>query len=559
MPAYQRPYSWTRENAEQLLDDFLEAAGLGSFPGAEGSYFLGTVLLMDKSEDTLKKLGPKMAPREFDVVDGQQRLVTLMMLFAVLRDLDTENKTTLKRRVAGMIKGTKGSRFFRSERTRLYIANREQHFFETNVLAPGATLQTTVPAELTVAEQAILSARDGLMQALRQLSEETRQALFQYICGQCYIVVIVSQNIDSAHRIFIVLNERGKKLQRNDILKADVLNRLPAGMLEMATEKWDQASMELGKDFEALFAHIRAIYGQSRPQIVSGVRTVIESAGGAEIFFNTVFLPLSHAYKLLRSGGAGVLPPRMASSLMYLNRLPEGDWAPAAMLALKIWQTDPKQGEWLLGEIDRLAHVLRILCAGNGKRVRRFADVVKAIRSGETAALDNTAFALTRDEVRNIGFHLRDLHKRNPKICKLLLLRLSDERGGAVTPSDPDLYTIEHVLPQRPSATSEWRRWFPGAEERNICTESLGNLVLISQKQNDKARNASFNEKKKIYGSADAVPLLPVTRDVLTVDEWRRFEVEAREEQFLNVLEQIWRLDLSSTRPRRAHPAPSEA
>ena len=64
---------------------------------------------------------------------------------------------------------------------------------------------------------------------------------------------------------------------------------------------------------------------------------------------------------------------------------------------------------------------------------------------------------------------------------------------------DPKDYSVEHVLPQRPGATSEWRRWFADAEEREICTESLGNLVAVTQKQNDRARNQEFSRKREIY------------------------------------------------------------
>jgi hypothetical protein len=549
VPVYQRPYSWTRENAEQLLDDFLEAAGLGPFSGPESSYFLGTILLMDPTGTRLPVLGPKMSVREFDVVDGQQRLVTLMTMFAVLRDLEPARSTVIKRRVQSMILAQNGSRFFRSERLRLHVATRERAFFEANVLRPGATLQAYANGELTAPEAALLEARDVLRAELEELPEETRRKLFDYVCDKCNVVVIVSNNIDRAHRIFVVLNERGKKLQRNDILKADVLSRLSTSSMQAAVAQWDQASAELGEDFDSLFAHIRTIYGHSRPQIVSGVRAVVDEAGGAEPFFRDVFLPLSAAYKAVRSSGTAGMPQEITRPLQYLNRLPEGDWAPAAMLALKDWRADPQATGRVLSEIDRLACLLRILCAGTGKRVRRFADVVSAMRSGEVMTGDHPAFQVTRDEMRNIGFHLRDLHKRNPKICKLLLLRLSNELDGTFATANPEAYTVEHVLPQRPAGTSEWRRWFPSAEERNVCTESIGNLVLISQKQNDKARNASFADKKVIYqASDDAVPMLSVTRDILIADEWRRFEIEAREERLLGLLERMWRLDLSSAR-----------
>ena len=152
---------------------------------------------------------------------------------------------------------------------------------------------------------------------------------------------------------------------------------------------------------------------------------------------------------------------------------------------------------------------------------------------------------MTRDEVRGIAFHLKDFHKRNPKVCKLLLLRLGDELSGGMDAVDPDQYTIEHVLPQRPAASSPWRQLFPSAEERAQLVESLGNLVLITQQENDRARNASWDDKKEIYskGSSQA-PMLAITRDVIGEREWRRGQIETREQLLVGLIDRIWRVDI---------------
>jgi hypothetical protein len=265
---------------------------------------------------------------------------------------------------------------------------------------------------------------------------------------------------------------------------------------------------------------------------------------------NTVFLPLARTYQIIRSGAAPGLPPEIARRLNYLNRLSDGDWAPAAMLALKNWQKDPDRATMLMSEIDRMAHVMRLLCAGTGKRGRKFNDIVAAIKSGAALDEQHPAFQLTREESRSIAFHLKDMHKRGPKICKLLLMRLGDMLGGKFTDTDPDTFTIEHILPQRPAATSEWRRAFPTAEERSLCVESIGNLVLITQEQNDKARNASFDAKKAIYAqSAGGALPLAITADVLTEDQWRREEIEAREHRLLTMIANLWRIDVPVPKP----------
>lgn len=549
VPVYQRPYSWGRDQAEQLFEDLIEAAGLGASLEAAPDYFLGNILLMDSPGNVTTRLSQKMAAREFDIVDGQQRLVTLLTLFAVIRDLEANSRRPLGKRVQAIIMAQQGAPFFRTERLRLHLTSRDRPVFEGCVLQLGSTLKMPTGDKLSISEAALISVRDLFVRELQELSEAERVALFDFVVELGYVTVTVSHDIDRAHRTFVVLNERGKKLQRNDILKADLLSRLATADVPWAVKAWDEASAWLGDDFELFFGHLRAIYGYARPQIVSGVRAVVRDSGGAELFLKSVFLPLAKSYAIIRKGGDGVLPPAMARHLMYLNRLPDGDWAPAAMLALKDWQNDPAAAQHALGEIERLAHLMRMLCMGSGKRVRRFADVTSFIRSGEKISAATPAFQLTREEVRNIAFHLRDLHKRNPKACKLVLLRLSDEIDGVAAAVNPEDYTIEHVLPQRPSPTSEWRRWFPVAEERGRLVESLGNLVLITQKQNDKARNASLTAKQEIYATADAgAPVLAVTRDVLDIQEWRAFEIEAREERLMKIIEQVWKIDLTSAR-----------
>ncbi|PPD01911.1 MAG: hypothetical protein CTY31_00625 [Hyphomicrobium sp.] len=549
VPVYQRPYSWGEEQAEQLFDDLLEASSLGIDEVSDPGYFLGTILLMDASGSDATRLTAKTPARTFDVVDGQQRLVTLMTLFAVLRDLETSLKRPISRRVQGMFVAQQGARFFRTERFRLHLAARDKSWFEEFVLQADSTQLVPTFGDMSASDEALYKVRERLKRLAKEISEADRERLFSYISAKCHVVVIVSNDIDRAHQLFIVLNERGKHLQRNDIIKVDLLSGMSKADLAWADEKWNETSAMLGDDFEQFFAHIRTIYGHARPKIVSGVRSVIQEAGGADAFFKTVLLPLAEAYALIRSCGEGVLPPEMSRHLFYLNRLADGDWAPAAMWALKDWKRDPERAAQLLAEIDRFAHLMRLLCAGSGKRLRKFAGVIAALRSDELARAGHPMFQISREELRNISFHMRDLHKRNPKACKLLLLRLSDEISGTIADVNPDHYTIEHVLPQRPSATSEWRKWFPTPEERSQSVECLGNLALITQQQNDRARNASWSAKKDIYSAANVkTPLLAITRDVLDAHEWRSSDIEAREKRLLGIIEKIWRVDLSGTR-----------
>ena len=112
IPLYQRPYAWTTEHVEELLDDLIDAMRRDS----DAPYFLGSIVLI-KSADNPKS----------EVVDGQQRLTTLTMLLCVLRDISSDDKLDDFIRQAGNeFKGTE-------DRFRLNARQRDRSFFEEKV------------------------------------------------------------------------------------------------------------------------------------------------------------------------------------------------------------------------------------------------------------------------------------------------------------------------------------------------------------------------------------------------------------------------------------------
>ncbi|NSL71572.1 DUF262 domain-containing protein [Hyphomicrobium sulfonivorans] len=556
VPAFQRPYSWTTGEAGQLLEDILTAAGLAGRAGwEEPDYFLGTILLLDNADRGLPKEREREA-RLFEIIDGQQRLVTLAILLAVLRDLGTERwRWGARNRLDHLILADGLVSPLHSGKFRIELSARDQEFLENYIQVRGAC--TVVPPEDTLAEaeERLLAVRDYFMREVSSLNEADRRSLADYLCGQCHFVVVLTRDIDRAHRLFTVLNERGRALQRNDILKVEILKGVPQQGMEAANEKWETAAALLGPHFETLFSHIFTIYGREDAKIIAGVRRTIRDVGGAETFLNDVLAPLSKAYDtVLRASDVSLnIDPEVRRYLVYLGRLPEGDWAPAAILTLSQYAEDPRRAAQLLKEIDRLVHLMRVLCLGTGKRIRRMSAVLQIIKSGAPIDPQQGPFAISRDEMRNIGYHLRSMYRRDAQICKQLLLRLNDELTRSATVLDPRDYSVEHVLPQRPGASSEWRRWFADAEEREACTDSLGNLVAVSQKQNDRARNQEFDRKQEIYrGSVNDPPVLPITRDVAEAATWRAEDIRAREAKLLGLMRDMWGIDV----PGMSQPVP---
>lgn len=551
VPAFQRPFDWGPEEALLLLDDVSRAAGIEIPEQADPDYFLGTVLLLSEDGDGLPGAnGVDNSPINYQVIDGQQRLTTSTILFSILRDLNRRSRESVGR-LADLIALPAMSdgavRCARSYRVQLNGADRD--LFERYVQNPGGTLLEPDDAllELCVATSKLLTVRESLVSVLTQLSFDQREQLAKFLAEKCHVVVTLSRDLERAHRVFTVLNERGKPLRRNDIVKVEVLGGLAADDGEYVRANWEAAEQQLGDEFETFFSHLKAMHGRRSASVVTGLRSLIVEAGGPRAFVDDLLVPYARAFARIQACRAAPAfdGDELSLHLFYLGRLRGQEWYPAALTALKCHEGEPETALRLIRGIDRLAHVSRILCQGSGRRATRFGHVVRAILAGEAKDEAAEVFAFGREEIRNAKFHLRNLHRRNPPVCKLLLMRISDHISGDVSLLDPKGLSVEHVLPNRPPASSGWRELYPEPEVREAATQCLGNYTLIPEKLNDRLRNRDLVEKQKqIARHFGEDPMLAIVADVAAAPVWDLKTVAERELRFLQALGEIIGLDL---------------
>ncbi|RTL71708.1 MAG: DUF262 domain-containing protein [Hyphomicrobiales bacterium] len=536
-PAYQRSYAWTDVEAGRLLEDLVSAAE--AEPAAWEDYFLGTILLVDRDANASREPGWPFCSsmRGFEVVDGLQRLTTLAIVFCVLRDIARDNAE----RVDPLIEGAIHARD--SDAPWLSLRGSDETFFATCVRGRRSAVELRADAPLC--EERILAVRDMFYGKLATLEADTRARLARFLLSHCYIVLITTTGIDRAHRMFLVLNERGKPLARHDILKADCLGRAGPAAAETISTAWDDMEARLGHDFEHLFAHVRAIHGRSNGPIISSIRALATEAGGAERFVTSILKPAADALDDIRHARADRRPhaDEISELLRYLHWLPSSDWVPPA---LQFWLTAAPNGTAALDffrALDKLAYGFKIFGLGTAKRGTRFAAITAALRRGEDVLAPGGPMALSGQEERTIRYNLRDLHARAPAIAKLVLLRLNDRVAGAPQRIDPDTLTVEHVLPRKHGPQSKWRQWFAEPQERAACTESLGNLILVTKAQNDRAANLELERKQAIYFNGGA-PVAALNEVLRPAKEWRPRDVRAREEVLFAHLDAIWAFGL---------------
>lgn len=202
IPAYQRPYSWEKSNVEQLLDDVWE-----SYQANDAEYFVGSLITIEREKGRL-----------YDVVDGQQRLTTLNLIFARLRDsVDEPAKSELGRRVL-----PRNALTGEEETPRLTLRQRDQTFFRKYVLAGEVvpeTVRKDIVKEQDAPKQRIVENLETIDAFIAQRDQKTLKLFANYLLSKVYVVFVTTASWQSAYRLFNVLNARGLALSNADLIK----------------------------------------------------------------------------------------------------------------------------------------------------------------------------------------------------------------------------------------------------------------------------------------------------------------------------------------------------
>ena len=539
IPHYQRPYSWTVEETGTLLNDLLDALGAGGTPvDGTAPYFLGCIVLIQQKKSPVAQ-----------VVDGQQRLTTIAVLLAVLRECLTD-----KGRAEGMREFlyTNGNPNLGTEnRYRLLVRDTDRVFFKEHVQESGglAKLVKIDGRRLSTVSQQNLQATGALlMERVGKLEEEVRQRLASFLLSRCVLVVVSSPDLDSAYRIFSVMNNRGLDLSHSDILKAEILGKLSPGVSEAYARKWEEWENTLGVDaFKDLFTHIRMIYcrQKARETVLKEFQEYVIKKHSAQELIDGVIVPFAEAYQDIKEASYPSLrrAEEVNELFRWLNQIDNFDWMPPAIQYLKEHRDEPEALAQFLKDLERLAAHMMICRVDITTRIKRYGELLSAMANKADLSSPTSPLQLSGEECAAATKALDgDLyHIRN--VPKYVLLRLDALLSGGEAKYDHNVVSIEHVLPQQPAADSDWCRNFPDEVAREATVHRLGNLVLLSHRKNSSAQNHDFDMKKdKYFRSNGKVSAFALTTQVLNEKAWTPAVVERRQKELLGRLKLLWRL-----------------
>lgn len=535
IPDYQRPYSWGSDETLQLLDDLQGSLDRDT----DEPYFLGSVVLV-------KEKGQPAA----EVIDGQQRLTTLTIILAVLRDLATD--VSLRTDIHRFIEEPEVLWDSRPAKARLRLRERDAKFFREHIQSPGrisSLVDLSDNQTTTDAQRAIRDNAAALWVRLSALSEADRTRLFVMMASRTFIVVVSTPDLNSAYRIFSVMNARGLPLTPPDIFKSQVIGAIVEADRADYAELWEDLEEDLGRDeFGDLFLYIRTIISKARAvrglliEFPEQVLNVFLPTNGKR-FVDEVLEPYALADQRLvnHDFDAGGVWDNVNDWLKRLSQLDNDDWRPVALWALKNHRDDGVFLDDFLRKLERLAASFLLRRVYTTPRVQRYLDLLKQLDDGD--GLASSAFELSEDEKSETRTRLGgEIYLVNP-VRKYVLLRLDSliaANPGATYAHK--VITVEHVLPQNPRADSQWVSDFT-EQQRVDWTHRLGNLVLLNRTKNSEAQNYDFDVKKaKYFTSTKGAALFALTTQVIGYTSWTPEVVQKRHEQLTQRLISEWDL-----------------
>lgn len=488
IPNYQRSYVWEKDQVVDLLDDISSAYERN----ADSQYFLGSLVLREKKDSNKSYI-------EHDVLDGQQRLTTLFLISAVIRDLtdDEDCETT----ASGFIyqKENKFKNIPESLRIVFDIRDNVKKFINEFVKPKGGTLKLDELRKIVKYTNniSIKNMANTIIFAHNYLKNKDFDSLFAFLCNNVVLIYVSTENLDDAFKLFTVLNNRGVKLRNADILKADNLSNVPENLQDGYAKQWEDIESYFGEDFDKFLSHLQSVLvkEKARLSLLDEFEKNIFLAkrlNKGDDFFNFI-----NKYKENYEYLFDTTQDKQLKSLLILMQVGfESDIWIAPLLKYY----DKFKEENLVKFVEKLNNKFAsdwISQLTPTERIKNMNEIVNKIDNANNSEeiLQDTALNINKQELT--AFIEGNVYGKRP--TRYLLLRLNYLYSDIDTVlSLPETISIEHILPQNPKADSQWKADFDD-EVRELWTNKLGNLIILSRRKNSSQSNLDYEKKKQKY------------------------------------------------------------
>ena len=578
IPEYQRPYVWGEEQITALLEDVSKAMETDN----NKEYFLGCMIWNTRNERTSKNIEYTYQ----DILDGQQRFITLFLLHGVLRDIS--QKKSLKDSVQKRLVQEADDYNNIPERNRIEFEIRDdKDFLEKYIIEMGGTLlvdELRDIAENPRSGASIRNMANGILEMKKWwdaklsenvgIEEQYLADFYRYLSTKVLALYLATpNNLDDAYNLFTVLNSRGLQLQVSDILRAQNLRVIEnAELRKIYALKWSDFensisapykgfddflwslvflkmkyrsddNKSLTKAFEFMFKRNLLTKGTDTLDYVGKYLKHYESITNGSITSRESFSLFGNLNFILSS----VYGSQYLTPLMHYREC----FGDKQIIEFLIKIDNLFSIGWLLGRRQSQTRTFIIL-----RKIDFYSDTVK----GKAKTLDEAVEDFLNDPCLRYDFYDEEISSEKPinieefvslldsekwggfsgtrvNKTRYLLLKLDLLMGNAATiiQYNKDSSSIEHLMPQKIEDTE----WNIDPIKHKEWVHRLGNLSLIDKNKNSSLSNKLFNDKKVKYQGA--IETRANTNFIfITNPDWNIDTIEANHKRSINLLKQYY-------------------
>lgn len=553
IPDFQRPFAWEKDNFEQLIDDIKDALHVNKENFRDFNefepYFLGSLIRLQQEEN---------GDYKYLIIDGQQRLVSLVILIAVIRDLmgeETQNE------LQSYIYQEPKAIIDQKEQSRVEIRLKERDFFREYILEKGGTLkrnqldQNSFKA-LTEPKKRIITAIDVFKDGLNDNGFQDNVFIkdyVKYLLKKVIMVVITTKSFESAFRLFNVVNARGMPLTNADLLKSENLGGVSNEIRDRYTKIWEDIEEEIGiEKMEMLIGFIRSIKikKKARKSVFDEFQHIIfiEEPEFKGVKFIEYLQQVNNVYlnRIVESriNSLNIEKEVHFHNLMSIMRdfLPFNDWMSAVIKFDEKFNDDDYLYEFLKN-LERKIFIDWLIGMSLSERLTQIYRIIRLIEENDDmhSIINDPIFhediKKQREKFKTSINYENFYGKGRFQIAKYVLLRIDIERNENLHKkvSFTGNITVEHILPQKPN--NYWKKKFT-EKAMQEWTNKLGNLTLLNGAKNSRASNKSFDDKVKTYFKKKSD--FTTTNELERIEDWNLVALKKRHSNLRSEAREIW-------------------
>lgn len=559
IPTYQRPYVWDTDQVVELLDCIKNA-----YEKKEEQYFIGSIVYK-KSEKEVD--GVKYD--EFELLDGQQRITTIFLIIASIRDIVIMNKDKFDEEEYNDIVGNCKTLIYQQkskakgipERLRIVFDIRKdvREFVDSNVKTESSTDDETTLAINAASKTINISIKhiSNTLLVARKFCKDNINIIydfFSYLLNNVLLVYIATEDLQDAFQLFTVMNNTGLKLTNSDILKADNLKNIESESKQQHWAiEWENMESYFGDDFDNFLSQIRTILVKRKADYAlvkeftdnvysdkrwnrstkqwEPCKPLLKKGEDTFEFINDYYVQYQAVFD--KDHYEETNSYEIYNYLSLMTRGLESDYwkAPVLMYFRKF-----KYEGFLnfLKKLDNKLSVDWIIGINPTTRIDNMNDILTCIEkeSKSTDVLNSSVFDVNRNDFATT----LEGSVYGRKYARYLLLKV-DILSSSVDCKYicPAMITIEHILPQNPYDNSQWKKDFTD-EEREAWTDKIGNLTLLSRRKNTSQGNLDYDKKVEKYFNKNIETFPSIIKLFQENKEWKMANLQKRQEDVCKLL-----------------------